>query len=296
MKATFRERNIVGKDTQEKLFPVDLLLSGYINTLRIKQCGLSELREGSSFERPRDRKFHILIITISGKGRFLMEDGTEFTLSEGELFFSISTGQGHRHWPEDGTWKLCWFQIREDASWLMPFTFDYSVKKCECTDEIVSCMESIIDENITKNEDYSTIQNLQSQLLFRYLRRVLNISARSSHEAACIFRFNELWNEIYRSPAADWNTERIADFMNMSRAQSNRLCQKYFGTSPAEKAREIKLTLAYSLLYNLDYSVAHVAEVIGYDSVPAFSVAFSRMFGITPREATSNVERYVSPT
>lgn len=286
MKGEFREQSIISKASQERLFPVDLLISGYLNELRIKQCGISNLRKGSCIDRPRKRSYHILIITLEGEGEFRMDNGTRFALGKGELFFSTSGGQGHRHYPLSEEWKLCWFQIMEDASWFIPFTDDYAIKKCKCMDEIVHCMDCITDEQITHNEDYSAIQNLQSQLLYRYLKRTLSQSAMSTREVQCISRFNELWNEIYKTPSENWNTEEIARFMNMSRAQANRLCQRYFGIAPAEKAREIKLSIAYSLLYNLDYSVAYVAEVVGYSSIPAFTVAFSRMFGITPGEAS----------
>ena len=291
MQRNFREQNIISNESRERLFPVDLLLSGYLNELKIRQCGISSLRKGSVIDRPSHRPYHIMIITITGQGEFIMDDGTAFTLGKGEMFFSKSDGQGHRHYPVSDEWRLCWFQINDDASWIIPFTNDYTIKKCEYTEEIVHCMGCITEEQITQNEDYSAIQNLQSQLLYRYLKRTLSQSALSRREAACVSRFNELWNEIYRNPGDDWNTDVIARFMNMSRSQSNRLCQKYFGISPAEKAREIKLSIAYSFLYNLDYSVAQVAEAVGYSSIPAFTVAFSRMFGITPGEASGDIGR-----
>jgi AraC-like DNA-binding protein len=64
-----------------------------------------------------------------------------------------------------------------------------------------------------------------------------------------------------------------------------RAFQQELGTTPAAYVRDRRLDEAAILLKSGRLSVGEIAERIGYGSFAAFSHAFRRRFGVTPREA-----------
>ncbi|NLA96604.1 MAG: hypothetical protein GX836_00055, partial [Spirochaetales bacterium] len=111
--ARFRNKERFSINTTEEFIPVGLLTEGILQTMGIWAGGMSCLNFGSTITRQRNRPYHILILCTSGEGRFIMEDGTEFLLKPGELFFSNAGGQGHSHLPATAQWHICWVQVQE---------------------------------------------------------------------------------------------------------------------------------------------------------------------------------------
>ncbi len=282
--AKFRDLNHFSHTTKEEFLPVHLLTDGILGKMHIWAGGHSMLSKGSEIIREQDRPFHIMIISLSGKGKFVMEDGSEFTLSPGEFFFSSSCGQGHRHSPLTDTWELCWIQIRKDASWLVNVPKDYTKSQSVCSAEIHDCFKSIIREEEAQRAGYNFIQELTSQLLIEYIKRELNLSSYSGRSMDYLKRFNELWRCVAANVSQKWNLDELCAYMNMSRAHLIRLCRDYYGMTPTAKVHQIKMSHANSMLRTLGYTVSEVAEEIGYESLSAFTSAFRKFYGFTPSQ------------
>jgi AraC-like DNA-binding protein len=63
------------------------------------------------------------------------------------------------------------------------------------------------------------------------------------------------------------------------------------GTSLREIQQEVRFSLAQALLAQPELSVGEIASKLGYREISAFSRAFSRRFGISPRAARPSVGR-----
>ena len=98
-------------------------------------------------------------------------------------------------------------------------------------------------------------------------------------------RLTKLWQAITTSPDKIWTLEDMSDFAGFSRAQLSRICVLLYQKSPGEKAKEIKMEHAFSLLRYFDYQVSEVAEKVGYMNMSNFSAAFKKHFGFSPKEA-----------
>ncbi|MGN0906649.1 MAG: AraC family transcriptional regulator [Bullifex sp.] len=280
--ARFRDLNHFSRTTKEEFLPVHLLTDGILGRMGIWAGGHSLLSKGSEIIREQDRPFHIMIVSLSGEGRFVMEDGTAFTLSPGEFFFSSSYGQGHRHSPLSDKWELCWIQIKKDAQWLTNVPDDYMHARSVCSSEIHDCFKSIIHEEEAQRSGFVFIQELTSQLLIEYMKRELNLTATSGRSMDHIRRFNELWRDVTANVGDRWDLEEMCAYMNMSRAHLIRLCREYYGMTPTAKVHEIKMSHANSMLRTLGYTVSEVAEQTGYESLSAFTSAFRKFYGFTP--------------
>ena len=79
------------------------------------------------------------------------------------------------------------------------------------------------------------------------------------------------------------STDDIANLVNLSRRQLERLFKQYLGSLPSRYYLELRLQRARQLLQGTNYSIVQVGLMCGFSSGSHFSTAFGTLFGITPR-------------
>jgi AraC-like DNA-binding protein len=89
---------------------------------------------------------------------------------------------------------------------------------------------------------------------------------------------------IQRDPAHPWTLPMLARRVGASRAALARRFQAVVGQPPMTFLTEWRLALAADLLGEPNATVASVAERVGYATPYAFSTAFKRVRGVSPRE------------
>lgn len=282
--ARFREFNRIPQNSIEQFIPMYLLDKEYFKSIGILQGGMSTLRKGCVISRQKGREYHIIIITIRGNGKFIMENGIELVAEQGQYFFSAADGQGHKHLPISDEWQICWLQVEKSRNWLVSPPTDYILSKCNSFKEIGNCFGSIISEYSEQYRDHTTIEELQCQLLMHYIKREIDLNNYSGKHMTYLKKFNQLWHDVSINISMPWSVEALCDYMGLSKAHLVRLCNEFYQTSPANKIKQIKMDHAYALLANLDYRVSDVAEVVGYNSISSFSVAFKQYFHVLPKD------------
>jgi AraC-like DNA-binding protein len=89
---------------------------------------------------------------------------------------------------------------------------------------------------------------------------------------------------MHADPAHPWTMESLARSAGASRASLARRFQERVGEPPMTFLKNWRLALAADLLCQPGETVGTVAEKIGYASPYAFSTAFKRVRGISPKE------------
>jgi AraC-like DNA-binding protein len=132
----------------------------------------------------------------------------------------------------------------------------------------------------------------ESELAFfeRELLRELFILATGSSQVseAGAFLSSSLRHVLERIEARLFEPLSLADLAavgGMSRSTLLRHFAQHLGTSPPEYIRARRLDEARVLLNGSDQKVAEVAALVGYRDVSAFSRAYRKRFGETPRAA-----------
>ena len=95
----------------------------------------------------------------------------------------------------------------------------------------------------------------------------------------------ELMEQNTEEPLA---TDEIAELVNLSRRQLERLFKRYVGNMPAKYYLELRLKKARQLLLTLSKSIIQIGLSCGFSSGPHFSSAYKAFFEITPREERNN--------
>jgi AraC-like DNA-binding protein len=89
---------------------------------------------------------------------------------------------------------------------------------------------------------------------------------------------------MHGDPAHGWTLQSIAEQAGMSRSTFALRFKQAVGTSPMEYLTRWRMLLAGDRLTTTRDSVAAIAQSLGYESESAFSTAFRRVMGCSPRQ------------
>jgi AraC family carnitine catabolism transcriptional activator len=76
----------------------------------------------------------------------------------------------------------------------------------------------------------------------------------------------------------------LAGHLRLSLRTLERRCARHFGQSPAQLYLKVRLQAARNLLFYEDRSVKEIADACGFSYPSAFTRAFSKVFGMPPRQ------------
>jgi AraC-like DNA-binding protein len=88
---------------------------------------------------------------------------------------------------------------------------------------------------------------------------------------------------IHAEPAYRWTLQQLAERACMSRSGFAQKFRETIGTSPMEYVTRWRMLLAGDRLENSIDSVSAISLSLGYESESAFSAAFKRVMGASPR-------------
>lgn len=90
-------------------------------------------------------------------------------------------------------------------------------------------------------------------------------------------------SSVYAATKAEWAVALLADAAGMSRAAFSATFTRQVGQSALGYVRAWRLTLARAALTRADTDIASLAGSVGYTSQSAFTYAFRRAFGVSPK-------------
>ena len=252
-----------------------------------KEGGYCILDKDFWIERPKAKGYSTMIISLSGQGKFIQEDGTEFLIGEGEAFISSPESQGHREETEGPEpWEQFWVLFSESSAIIPDTIDDYDVFQIDTKREtsfVRELVRNIIDEEMYEGSTSFKAIELSAELLLLIIQRAIrpagNTESRMHHS-----QLAALWSEVAKDLKAPWPVEELARMMNCSRSQFTRICNDIYHKSPGQKVREMKMENAKILLSGSSVPVREVAEAVGFSSLSLFSSSFASYTGMGPRE------------
>lgn len=91
-------------------------------------------------------------------------------------------------------------------------------------------------------------------------------------------------NAMHDDPARRWTLQDLAHRAGMSRSTFAEKFKEMVGASPMEYLTRWRMLLAGDRLVNSSDPVSVIALSLGYESESAFSTAFKRVLGCSPRQ------------
>jgi AraC-like DNA-binding protein len=91
-------------------------------------------------------------------------------------------------------------------------------------------------------------------------------------------------SSMHDDPGHGWTIQTLAERAGMSRSTFALKFKQTVGKSPMEYLTRWRMLLAGDRLTNSNDSISAIAQSLGYESESAFSTAFKRMMGCSPRQ------------
>jgi AraC-like DNA-binding protein len=91
-------------------------------------------------------------------------------------------------------------------------------------------------------------------------------------------------NAMHNDPAHGWTIQKLAERAGMSRSTFAMKFKQTVGESPMEYLTRWRMLLAEDKLANSSDPISVIAGSLGYESDSAFSTAFKRVMGCSPRQ------------
>jgi AraC-like DNA-binding protein len=89
---------------------------------------------------------------------------------------------------------------------------------------------------------------------------------------------------IHDEPAHDWTVEELGQRAGMSRSIFALRFKETVGVSPMEYLTRWRMLLAGDRMANTSDSISEIAQSLGYESSSAFTKAFKKIMGCSPRQ------------
>jgi len=130
------------------------------------------------------------------------------------------------------------------------------------------------------------VQNLAYLMLIQALR--LHLSDPQQGCTGWLFALSDpvmkqAINAMHQMPEQSWTVEKLARLVGMSRSVFAQRFKQRVGSSPIEYLTEWRMRLAEDRLSRTNDSLGEIALSLGYESESAFSTAFKRVMGSSPR-------------
>lgn len=252
--------------------------------LHLISCGYEQCTQDNSYG-PAMRHYYILHFVLKGKGHFfvgdrhyLIEQGQYFLISPNVLTFYRADTKD----PWDYAW-IC-FNGTKAADILQHCGIQTQdpVRNYPKIQEMKTLIMDMMDHyEQTPAGEY----HMQSVLY--------EIFAKLCESANGAYRPSEAADNDYVIQAADYilssfdpniTVKDIADHLHISRSYLFALFKKNMNISPQQFLIMTRITSARELLADTDLSIEVVANSCGYQNAFAFSRAFKKETGLSPRE------------
>jgi AraC-like DNA-binding protein len=276
----------------EKYLSNQLLSTPSYSSANVFEGAYCRLDSQFWIQRIANRGFSVLVLSLSGCAEFTMDDGTQFYLQPGEAFLSSAQGQAHLEKTSGNEiWESIWMNFEGSTPWYIPSIEDYKVYPFTQKERLKEYFLSAIEEAHYFDPDSPVAQELYAHLFLITLKRSLEWSEEQYH-IRYRRQFAHLWQKVTSSTQLPWTIDDLCSEMNLSRAHLTRLCRQLYNTSPKEYVKRIKLDYAKIMIESSDYSFSDISELVGYATPSTFSTIFKQFYGISPREARRNKQRF----
>jgi len=277
-----RKTIIIGPQCHEYVLPLSSRAFGYLREHGIRWVGMSNLK--GEYEVHRDRNnAHLIHYTLAGRG-WLRTEGFETVLKPGDMWLSPD-GTWQEYGLDGDIWDILWFDLLDQPPWSVLREYGTVVRQSVLGKNFRRVLNLLLWEVQAGGLHSPSVIQLLSEVILYYLERELDVQA-SVGDYVVVNQLHKLFNKVNSRVREKWDVERLADESGLYVSPDHfaRLCVRHLGVPPMRMVTQIRMDKARELLRSTAYPLKNIARLVGYENYFAFSNAFKRWTGDSPRE------------
>lgn len=240
-------------------------------------AGISHLKKGYRVERDHVG-FHLALFALAGAARCRIGDA-EMPFRPGDVLVAPADGI-YAYWPK-GDWLIQWFHLEPGARWDRLVGAQVVKHRALWAGPLRVAMEAYLDELGRLRPDSALLLQPCAEIAMRTLEREL-LAGEDPIDRTLRLRMETLWRMVRGTIAQKWDVARLAALARLSPPHLHRVCRRLYGRAPMQMVALFRMQRAAELLRHTDFTLAHIADEVGYDGPFAFSKAFKRTIGASP--------------
>lgn len=265
------ETHRIGARTRERIVRVEQCPA--LRWHHIRHVGLAHAAEPYTIVRTNLSGAYLLAC-VSGEGRILL-DGRWRPCREGQACLAPPHVLHAFHAIPRKRWEFCWVRYEQPADQRPFISASAPVLARFNSQPLFSAIEGLYEE-VQASSDPVAIQHWV-ELIHRYV-------VRFSQPWHVDSRIWQLWNEVDKNLAEDWNVHKLSELAHFSSEHLRRLCQQQLGRSPMQQVTYLRMRHAARLLETTTEKIETIAAAVGYVNPFGFSNTFKKWIGWRPSE------------
>ena len=182
-------------------------------------------------------------------------------------------------------WDILWFDLQNQPPWTVINSIGTSVRESAQGKRFQQIMNMLMWEFQTDGLHADRMMQLCSEIIIGYLEREFALEYDSSSYGVTNRLHNLFFNTVKSQIQHSWTVSELAERSGfyISTDHFNRLCVRHLNTSPMKMVNRLRMERAMELLHGTNYPMQEIALLVGYQNYYAFSTAFKRWSGASPR-------------
>ncbi|MEI6520099.1 MAG: AraC family transcriptional regulator [bacterium] len=266
---------IMPPTARESFLPLGIPAGKSLRQQGITMAGISHVMPPYHISRPNPN-FHLVLSTIRGSAQLTLPD-RNLILGAGDLL--VAPAHHAYAYQAIDDWHFVWFHLADIAHWRLLRYVDLFIQPNRDSAKMLWSMEGFIEENLRTQPDGNAATRSYADLILFYLERELAIQ-----EDAAINRLHLLWAQVNRHLSYHWTVEELSVRVPCSPPQLFRDTAEHHAATPMEMVTRLRIARVKELLQNSEYTLEHIASLVGYATPFALSRVFKRHTGMSPRE------------
>ena len=255
------------------------------NDLYLCYCGLEKCAPLYSFG-PAVRPTYLLHYVLDGQGYYYVNDN-KYTVSKNQGFLIEPNVVTFYQADKDNPWTYLWIGIDGDKAKLYLNSAGLNEKHLiftyEKDDSLKEYVLEMLKHHTMSDSDAFKIEGLLYLFFSKLCEDRKEIPSMNKEENTNNY-INKAIEFIQNNYHNSIKVTDIANYICLNRSYLTSIFQNNLNMSPQKFLMKFRITKAAELLYNTNLSITNIAYSCGYSDPLAFSKAFKKIKGISPKE------------
>ncbi|WP_297713584.1 AraC family transcriptional regulator [Clostridium sp.] len=258
------------------------------NDLYLCYCGLEKCAPLYSFG-PAVRPTYLLHYVLDGQGYYYVND-TKYTVSKNQGFLIEPNVVTFYQADKDNPWTYLWIGIDGDKAKLYlnsaGLNENHLIFTYEKDDSLKEYVLEMLKHHTMSDSDAFKIEGLLYLFFSKLCEDCKEISSMNKEENTNNY-INKAIEFIQNNYHNSIKVTDIANYICLNRSYLTSIFQNNLNMSPQKFLMKFRITKAAELLYNTNLPITNIAYSCGYSDPLAFSKAFKKIKGVSPKEYRS---------